>query len=66
MLLELAERFRPALSIMDAVVGMEGNGPGSGDPVQIGALLAGAEPLALDTAAIELLGMRRKASGRSG
>ena len=31
MLLELAERFKPAFSIMDAVVGMEGNGPGNGD-----------------------------------
>ncbi|NIQ10345.1 MAG: DUF362 domain-containing protein, partial [Gammaproteobacteria bacterium] len=51
MLLELAERFIPALSIMDAVVGMEGNGPGNGDPVQLGALLASASPLALDTVA---------------
>lgn len=55
MLLELAERFPPALSIMDAVVGMEGNGPGSGDPVPIGALLASRHPLALDTAAVALV-----------
>ncbi|PLX84599.1 MAG: (4Fe-4S)-binding protein [Desulfuromonas sp.] len=58
MLLEIAERVRPALSIVDAVVGMEGNGPGSGDPVQIGALLAGTDPLAVDIAATELLGLR--------
>jgi len=57
MLLELAERFPPALSIMDAVVGMEGNGPGSGDPVQVGALLASPHPLALDTAATTLVGL---------
>jgi ferredoxin len=57
MLLELCEQIRPALTIVDAVVGMEGNGPGSGDPVQIGALLAGAEPLAVDAAALELLGL---------
>lgn len=57
MLLELAERFPPALSIMDAVVGMEGNGPGSGDPVAIGALLASTTPVALDAAAIELVGL---------
>lgn len=57
MLLELAERFPPALSIMDAVVGMEGNGPGSGDPVKIGALLASPSMLALDAAAIELVGL---------
>lgn len=57
MLLELAERFPPTLSIMDAVVGMEGDGPGSGDPVQIGALLASPHPLALDTAATLLVGL---------
>jgi uncharacterized protein (DUF362 family)/Pyruvate/2-oxoacid:ferredoxin oxidoreductase delta subunit len=57
MLLELAERLPPALSIMDGVVGMEGNGPGSGDPVQIGALLASPHPLALDTVATALVGL---------
>lgn len=57
MLLELAEQIRPALTIVDAIVGMEGNGPGSGDPVQIGALLAGTEPLAVDTVALALLGL---------
>jgi len=57
MLLELAERFKPALSIMDAVVGMEGNGPGNGDPVQLGALLASPEPLALDTVATAMVNL---------
>jgi uncharacterized protein (DUF362 family)/NAD-dependent dihydropyrimidine dehydrogenase PreA subunit len=60
MLLELAEHFPPALSIMDAVVGMEGNGPGSGDPVPIGALLASKHPLALDTTAIALVGLSER------
>lgn len=55
MLLELAERFKPALSIMDAVVGMEGNGPGNGDPVQLGALLASPELIALDTVATKMV-----------
>ena len=57
MLLELAERFKPALSIMDAVVGMEGNGPGSGDPVQLGALLASSHPMALDTVATAMVNL---------
>ena len=57
MLLELAERVAPALTIVDAVTAMEGNGPGSGDPIQVGALLAGASPLAVDTAAATLLGL---------
>jgi uncharacterized protein (DUF362 family)/Pyruvate/2-oxoacid:ferredoxin oxidoreductase delta subunit len=57
MLLELAEHVAPALTIVDAVVAMEGDGPGSGDPVQVGALLAGASPLAVDTVAAALLGL---------
>ncbi|PLX85437.1 MAG: (4Fe-4S)-binding protein, partial [Desulfuromonas sp.] len=57
MLLELAEQVQPALSIVDAVVAMEGEGPGSGDPVQVGALLAGPHPLAVDTSAADLLGL---------
>jgi len=57
MLLELCEQLKPALSIVDAVVGMEGDGPGSGDPVQIGALIAGINPLAVDAVATELVGL---------
>jgi uncharacterized protein (DUF362 family) len=57
MLLELAEHFMPALSIMDAVVGMEGNGPGNGDPVQIGALLASPHLVALDTVATAIVNL---------
>jgi uncharacterized protein (DUF362 family)/Pyruvate/2-oxoacid:ferredoxin oxidoreductase delta subunit len=60
MLLELAEHYKPALSIMDAVVGMEGNGPGNGDPVQLGALLASASPVALDTVATQMVGLSEK------
>ena len=58
MLLELCEALAPALTIVDAVVGMEGEGPGSGDPVQIGALLAGSHPQAVDTVATELVGLQ--------
>ena len=57
MLLELAERFPPALSIMDAVTAMEGNGPGNGDPVQLGALLASTTPIALDTIATAMVNL---------
>ena len=58
MLLELCERLSPQLTIVDAVIGMEGEGPGSGDPVAIGALLAGSNPQAVDTVATALLGMQ--------
>ncbi|APG28605.1 (4Fe-4S)-binding protein [Syntrophotalea acetylenivorans] len=58
MLLELAEHIAPSLTIADAVTAMEGDGPGSGDPIHMGALLASSNPLALDTVACQLAGMR--------
>ncbi len=57
-LLELCEALRPGLTVVDAVVGMEGEGPGSGDPIPIGTLLAGTHPQAVDTAATALVGLR--------
>jgi len=60
MLLELAEHIAPSLTIADAVTAMEGDGPGSGDPVHLGVLLASRSPLALDTVACELVGMRQQ------
>jgi uncharacterized protein (DUF362 family) len=57
LLLELCEFLAPQLTIVDAVIGMEGEGPGSGDPVKIGALLAGNIPQAIDTVATSLLNM---------
>ncbi len=48
MLVELSALIKPRLTIMDAVIGMEGNGPGSGDPRFVGAVLAGQDPVALD------------------
>ena len=57
MLLELAEEIRPALTIVDGVLAMEGDGPGSGDPIQLGVLLAGVEPMAVDVVAVELIGL---------
>ena len=57
MLVELAGIVRPALSIVDAVVGMEGNGPGSGDPRRIGLVVAGTNPFAVDMALCGVLGV---------
>ena len=61
MLLDLAEYVSPRLSIMDAITGMEGDGPGSaGIPRHIGLLLGSRNPLALDVAAAEIIGLRRE------
>lgn len=61
MLLDLADYLKPSLTIVDAVVGMQGNGPGSGDPVKIGALLGGRHPLAVDAVALDLVGLEAEA-----
>ena len=58
MLLDLASFVRPALTVMDAVVGMDGDGPSAGQPFPIGAILAAPDPVALDVAALGLVGRR--------
>ena len=57
MLLDLLTLVRPRLAVMDAVVGMEGKGPAGGRPRQIGAIMASADSVALDAAAVSLVGM---------
>ncbi|MCR5033972.1 MAG: DUF362 domain-containing protein [Clostridia bacterium] len=49
MLADLNTVVRPSLHIMDGIVAMEGNGPGSGDPFPMNAILVSTDPVALDT-----------------
>ncbi len=56
MLVDLDEYFHPTLSIADAVVGMEGNGPTAGTPKYMGALLASHSPHNLDMIAAKMIG----------
>jgi ferredoxin len=57
MLLDLLQAVPSRLSIMDAVVAMEGDGPSAGDPRQVGLLLASANPLAIDVVVGEITGL---------
>ena len=57
MLVDLNERFRPRLCVVDAVVGMEGNGPTMGRPRRIGALIAGTSPYACDRVCARVIGL---------
>jgi uncharacterized protein (DUF362 family)/Pyruvate/2-oxoacid:ferredoxin oxidoreductase delta subunit len=59
MLLDLSQYVSPRLTIMDAVVAMEGDGPGAGDPRSVGLLIGSENPLALDVAATEIMGLKR-------
>jgi uncharacterized protein (DUF362 family)/NAD-dependent dihydropyrimidine dehydrogenase PreA subunit len=60
MLLEIYQLRPPDLTIVDAVLAMEGDGPGSGDPRQVGLLLAGTNPVAVDVIAAEVAGIPKK------
>lgn len=55
MLLDLNTLIKPRLQVMDAVVGMEGNGPSGGDPRPIGAILASGSYAAIDVVAARLM-----------
>ena len=57
LLLEIYLLKKPALNIVDAIFAMEGNGPGSGDPVKRGLLIAGVNPVAVDVIAGEIAGI---------
>jgi uncharacterized protein (DUF362 family)/Pyruvate/2-oxoacid:ferredoxin oxidoreductase delta subunit len=58
MLLDLSLYVVPRLTIMDAVLAMEGEGPGaSGTPRYVGLLLASTSDLALDVVAGEIMGL---------
>ena len=59
MILDLDEYFHPEISIADAVVGMEGNGPTAGTPKKMGVILASHSPHTLDLAASKIIGFDR-------
>ena len=57
MLIDINERFRPKLCIVDAVTAMEGNGPTAGTPRFVGAILASDSPYACDKICAEIIGL---------
>ena len=49
MLIDLNQYVKPRFYIMDGITAMEGNGPGSGDPVAMNLILMSTDPVALDS-----------------
>ncbi len=47
--------FKPQLTIMDARIGIEGNGPTKGKPVKMGLMLTGNDALAVDITAAKVM-----------
>ena len=61
LLLDLHGALPPTLAIMDAVVGMEGQGPSNGNPREIGLILASENCHALDLVACSIISFDPKA-----
>lgn len=57
MLLDVLSVRRPDLIIIDGVVGMQGDGPSGGTPVELGLLLASEDAVALDLTVLDFLGI---------
>ncbi|MCX8153075.1 MAG: DUF362 domain-containing protein [Candidatus Bathyarchaeota archaeon] len=48
--------LKPALTVIDGFVGMEGKGPIDGTPVQMNLIIAGKDPVATDAIACQVMG----------
>ena len=55
MLVETARAINPNLTIIDGIIGHEGNGPSGGEPRELGVLGASSNVFALDRAFLEIL-----------
>lgn len=55
MLVETARTISPNLTILDGIIGHEGNGPSNGEPRELGILAASANVFALDRSIVDLL-----------
>lgn len=55
MLVETARTINPDLTILDGIIGHEGNGPSGGEPRKLGVLAASADVFALDRSLVEIL-----------
>jgi len=63
MIIDLNLRLQPCLQIVDAVMAMEGDGPHTGTPRKIGAIVAGADANAVDVVLARLMSIEPKRVG---
>ncbi len=62
MLVDVYSASKPALTIVDAITAIEGNGPGAGGKVvNLGILMAGTDPVAIDTICTQIMGFDQEA-----
>jgi uncharacterized protein (DUF362 family) len=55
-ILDIAGAVRPSLAIVDGIVGMEGNGPIDGTPKEVGLIVVGDDPVAVDATTSHIMG----------
>jgi len=55
-ILGVYQSIRPVVSVVDGIIGMEGDGPIFGQPVQHGLLAAGRDPFAVDATCAQAIG----------
>ena len=55
--IDLYSIAKPHLAVMDAVIGMEGNGPAHGTPIKTGAIMASYDCVSLDVIASGMMGV---------
>jgi uncharacterized protein (DUF362 family)/Pyruvate/2-oxoacid:ferredoxin oxidoreductase delta subunit len=60
LLVDICEFAKPTLTVMDAVIGMEGYGPTNGSPKKVGLIIAGSNPYELDVIAAKIIGLEPK------
>ena len=56
MIVDLCLAVKPAYALLDAITGMEGPGPAGGSPRQVGLVMASSNLLAIDVAAVTVMG----------
>jgi len=59
MLVDLYRKVSPQLTIMDGIMGMEGNGPQNGNPKKMGLVMSSEDAAALDAVICEIVGLSR-------
>ncbi len=60
LLVDIYQNIKPGLNIMDAVIGMEGEGPSAGKPKKVGLILASRNAVTLDIVAAKIMGFNPK------
>lgn len=60
MLADLSLAIQPVLYIIDGVIGMEGNGPRNGNPINTGVIIAGTNGFAVDMVMAKIMGFDAK------